>query len=1169
MMKQPFTWGRWIAALAVAVSLAGCADTSIESEPRRDEPKQVNASLRTIASNLNYPRAIHIVTNEEAAAMGTGSALAAGQILVANGGLTGDGASTVMAVNNDGSRFVFSDATRRDLHNEPGVSQPTGVDVAGSFVWVSNAGSQTGTAAALDPNPALEPNGPTGALGEPIAGPTGTGVFGGEEFGFRVARVVPHDGAQAVSITTAIFVEFTKPVNPVTVTSSRVNLTVESSLGPKPQPPIIYTELREGNTVLWIGYDGPLAEDTVYKINLDYNIEDVDGNELDGDPGFYGPDDFNSSFNTYSGTAWDSPRVIEVTPGDGVGNVPLATDIWVRFSEPVDGITATSFYVTDLSSSKKLDGTRALLDGGTRAKFYPEIPLSPNTCYSITVTIAVEDRDDNPLDQIPGGDPDPFRSRFCTGTAGTTFCVISQDPPDGSSEQDVSVPIELSFSDPPDVESVRNALTVSYAVGGDIPGTLTSDGQRITFTPTTPYAECNQIVVRLAASARSTDGKQLDGNCDGNIGDDYVGNFNTRCDHPYVISVSPACGQQDVPRDSNIAICFSEFMDHGTLPYAISVDSNAGQVPGNIFISDAGGHTCVSFTPVCGEQPCFAANTQYFVNVSIDALDSDGRNLDQDRNPANGLTPFQCSFTTGSGSGGNTLCVTETSPADSADQVSISTAISVVFNQDVDPRTVDTNSFRVFGCSGLVNGTYRTANRGIVFTPATRLDQECDYTVTLTTALKTMAGVALDGDCDGLAGPDFTFSFRTGRGGLVINEVVVDPQQDWDDSSGGNGIPFDDNPGTSEEGIGSEDEWIEIYNGSDSPVNLTGYRLLMIDGSDATETIGDGADGVEVYSPGSGGGLLQPDDFLVIGNPAGTMNLAVFIQLIDNNGSIVDQVEIGEDPAGDGQGDCAPAPGQNGDATGIYDESVARCPNGMDTDNDPNDFAKGPATIGSDNTSACGGASRTSKQQIGLPAAIGLSGLVFAGDAPDDPSPFNQQLIMFNSSAETISVIDFDDGLYLLRGGVEAMSDLAVKRLDGGDCHLFIGTVNGTVLRGVLQPSGTVGQPGTALTIGGGSSAALTGFTHPMISDVSSLCYSIALDRVFVADRGSGNVAEMTPDGEVLAVYITGLGPGTLSAIDVGDLGEGEALAIATTGGSGVTEYSGPYGQLFSFLPVH
>jgi hypothetical protein len=190
---------------------------------------------------------------------------------------------------------------------------------------------------------------------------------------------------------------------------------------------------------------------------------------------------------------------------------------------------------------------------------------------------------------------------------------------------------------------------------------------------------------------------------------------------------------------------------------------------------------------------------------------------------------------------------------------------------------------------------------------------------------------------------------------VLINEVVTDPQQDWDDpstrsgrrSAGGDGTPFNAHPGTGR--ITSSDEWVELLNVSDRILDLTGWQLIMTDTTPATEVLGAG-NAVLRFSHGGSLTHFQPGERLIIGDPRGALNNDVYLQLLDATGQLVDDVEIGDDFEGDGV-DGAPFPGENGNASRPNDEAIARVPDGEDTDDDVADFVRQHATIGRSNGS--------------------------------------------------------------------------------------------------------------------------------------------------------------------------------------------------------------------------
>jgi PKD repeat protein len=183
---------------------------------------------------------------------------------------------------------------------------------------------------------------------------------------------------------------------------------------------------------------------------------------------------------------------------------------------------------------------------------------------------------------------------------------------------------------------------------------------------------------------------------------------------------------------------------------------------------------------------------------------------------------------------------------------------------------------------------------------------------------------------------------------VVINEIVTDPQQDWNDSAGGNGVEFDAIPGNG--AITDTDEWVELFNAGTEPVNLSGWTIELINGTNVTLNFSSTGGMVLRFSAGGSAANFQAGEYLVIGNPPGAINNDVFIVLKDETGAVVDKVEIGDDFENDGNGDGAPDGGtSDGNASGINDEAVARQPNAVDTDNDVADFAKQAATIGMSN----------------------------------------------------------------------------------------------------------------------------------------------------------------------------------------------------------------------------
>jgi hypothetical protein len=160
----------------------------------------------------------------------------------------------------------------------------------------------------------------------------------------------------------------------------------------------------------------------------------------------------------------------------------------------------------------------------------------------------------------------------------------------------------------------------------------------------------------------------------------------------------------------------------------------------------------------------------------------------------------------------------------------------------------------------------------------------------------------------------------------VINELVVEPQRDWDDSgAGGNSVPFDDAPGTSvapNAAVTAADQWIEFLTNTGSPAELTNFTLSFTDASGAAQTVTLGPGNLIT---------LAGSPYVLIGAP-GSIGRNSIVQLRDTTNAVVDEVDLSAIHAA------------LGFATGVVDEAVARTPDGIDT-GAAGDFTRRPATI--------------------------------------------------------------------------------------------------------------------------------------------------------------------------------------------------------------------------------
>lgn len=177
-------------------------------------------------------------------------------------------------------------------------------------------------------------------------------------------------------------------------------------------------------------------------------------------------------------------------------------------------------------------------------------------------------------------------------------------------------------------------------------------------------------------------------------------------------------------------------------------------------------------------------------------------------------------------------------------------------------------------------------------------------------------------------------------GTVLINEVVTNPRTDWST----NGFDGTDGGGA----VSSVDEWIELYIGT-ANLNLTKWTFTINDagGTFSGDLTSTGAFDVVNYIGSGDFTQTAVGDYLVLGNPDGANNMDtdVYIRLFDADGTLIDDVEIGDNQEGDAIDDGAP----NSFGSTVANESVARISNASDTDVDATDFQGVASTLGTEN----------------------------------------------------------------------------------------------------------------------------------------------------------------------------------------------------------------------------
>src|SRR5579864_5212533 len=423
------------------------------------------------------------------------------------------------------------------------------------------------------------------------------------------------------------------------------------------------------------------------------------------------------------------PTVVSTAPANNATGVATAQIITATFSEAMNATTISSSTFTVTASSGAVTGV--VTYSGTTATFAPSAALAASTLYTGTITTGAADPLGNHL-----------ASNFVwTFTTGSIPSVISTNPLNGATNVPINQKITATFSEAMNSGTVTAAATFTLAVttgGAAVPGTVTyvAATNTTTFAPTANLLASTQYTATITTAAQSAAGNALASN--------HVWSFTTGktadSTAPTVTLTIPASGATAVPTNQKITATFSKPMDSATVvaagTFTVAVAGVGGAaVPGTVSYA---GSTAV-FTPTAN----LTASTQFTATITSAAKDLSGNAL------AAGPVPNPWSFTTGTTTDTTAPTITLAHPANVATNVLLNATVNATFSKAMDPVAMTapgTFTLSVAGAGGAAvagSVTYNSASDIATFTPAANLTATTQYTATISSAAKDLAGNAL------------------------------------------------------------------------------------------------------------------------------------------------------------------------------------------------------------------------------------------------------------------------------------------------------------------------------------------------------------------------------------------------------------------------------------------
>ncbi|MFA5517112.1 MAG: Ig-like domain-containing protein [Desulfuromonadales bacterium] len=317
-----------------------------------------------------------------------------------------------------------------------------------------------------------------------------------------------------------------------------------------------------------------------------------------------------------------------------------------------------------------------------------------------------------------GGDSAPPTSR---DVAPPVFS--SMTPPNLSPNVSLNTSIALTFNENLQCATATgDGVTLREGASGPlVPGSVTCSGATVTFDPTDPLAPLQKYTLRL------TDIADLAGNV---MTSPVVKSFTTGgasdFTAPTVAGTSPDANATGVNLDVVIAATLDEALDPATVSAAnFTLQNGTTAIPAQV------SYLAGAFSAELRPNSQLATDTTYTATLSTAVRDLAGNPL---------ASPYSWSFTTvATDSSPPTLI--GTTPAANEAYANSQTPVTAVFNEELDPATIDASAFILQAGEVAVAGTVSLNGTRIVFTPNSPLAAGA-YTATLAADIADKAGNA-------------------------------------------------------------------------------------------------------------------------------------------------------------------------------------------------------------------------------------------------------------------------------------------------------------------------------------------------------------------------------------------------------------------------------------------
>ena len=402
------------------------------------------------------------------------------------------------------------------------------------------------------------------------------------------------------------------------------------------------------------------------------------------------------------------PAVESTNPADKAMGVPLSQVITVTFNEEINPatLTATSFTIQGLSP---VAGTISY--SNKTASFTPANPLAANVTYTGTITTSVKDMMGNAIQE----------NYVWTFSTDATPSVSFTSPfvNEGGVLLNKVLTVQFNMAMNP---STLNETTF-ILMRGTVPvtGAVSYNGTNLIFTPAGNLLSETEYTATVTAGAKSLAGMPMAA--------DYVWKFSTG-QIPTVILTDPLNNATSVSTDKIVSAKFNMAMDPlSLLGTTFTLKQGATSILGTVTYNGSD----IFFIPSGNLMP----GVEYTATINTNARNVAGIAMASD---------YEWKFTTAVTVAPSVPTVTSTSPLNLETGVLVKKIVTARFSLLMDPLTLNGSTFTLFRGTTQVAGTITYNGEDVSFIPTGDLMPGTEYTATIKTGAKSIAGVPLAAD---------------------------------------------------------------------------------------------------------------------------------------------------------------------------------------------------------------------------------------------------------------------------------------------------------------------------------------------------------------------------------------------------------------------------------------